>query len=435
MSSFFLRRRPDDGIEGPLEAADLRGRLGGDSSVSIEPQGPFVAARDLCAVGSRTAVRLAESLELPAPAVTGPLRVLVAWVVAVDLLAAVGIGAALWAETQTRASWSGFAVVAALALAASLLAMGHRNALAFAALVSLAVASQGAVAASARGGGSWIWPAAHAAAAVQSALLAVLLWRRRRVLERALGIPRGSRSPAADAPGLAAALVAFGSAYALYACIVFAYHRAVYPRAHAPITLVVWGTGAGAMAVRASLYLLLAIAAMWLLYATGGSRSRVIDGLGLRFSKLASTLLAAAMLFCAVFLGLAAIDSLMTLLASAGPAPEAVASFRQTLGEEASRSSSAAPSPAVLLYAGFLGPVAEELVFRGVLYSALRRRLPNAAAIACSALAFAALHPYQAALFQVAIVGVLFASAYDRTRSLWPSILAHSAWNLVLTLG
>ena len=55
---------------------------------------------------------------------------------------------------------------------------------------------------------------------------------------------------------------------------------------------------------------------------------------------------------------------------------------------------------AIFLYAGLLGPFAEELVFRGVLFRALRARLPLVVAIVLSALAFALLHPYRAAIYR-----------------------------------
>jgi len=81
-----------------------------------------------------------------------------------------------------------------------------------------------------------------------------------------------------------------------------------------------------------------------------------------------------------------------------------------------------------------LGPFAEEIVFRGVLFRTLRARMPLALAIVLSAAAFALLHPYRAAIYQVGLVGVLSAWVYHRTGSLWPSIVAHAAWNTMLTL-
>jgi membrane protease YdiL (CAAX protease family) len=140
----------------------------------------------------------------------------------------------------------------------------------------------------------------------------------------------------------------------------------------------------------------------------------------------------AGLLYFAVFLGLTAADALVTLLARSGSG--AVAAFHRAIGEEAGHSSAAPATVAILLYAGVLAPFGEELVFRGVLFRALRARLPVAVAIVLSALAFALLHPYRAAIYQVALVGILSGWVYHRTGSLWPSILAHAAWNTMLTL-
>jgi membrane protease YdiL (CAAX protease family) len=80
-------------------------------------------------------------------------------------------------------------------------------------------------------------------------------------------------------------------------------------------------------------------------------------------------------------------------------------------------------------------PVVEELLFRGVLYGTLRRGLAPLPAALASAAVFAVAHGYgavgSAAVFAS---GVLWALAYERTRSLLPCVLAHAASNLLATL-
>ena len=80
-------------------------------------------------------------------------------------------------------------------------------------------------------------------------------------------------------------------------------------------------------------------------------------------------------------------------------------------------------------------PVIEELTFRGLLYGTLRARLGVWPAALASAAIFALPHGYGAAgSLSVLMSGVLWAIAYERTRSLLPGLLAHSANNLMSTL-
>ncbi len=79
-------------------------------------------------------------------------------------------------------------------------------------------------------------------------------------------------------------------------------------------------------------------------------------------------------------------------------------------------------------------PVLEELLFRGLLYGTLRLRFGPGPATAVSAGVFALAHGYGAVGFaSVLMSGVLWAVAYERTRSLLPGILAHAANNVQAT--
>jgi membrane protease YdiL (CAAX protease family) len=84
---------------------------------------------------------------------------------------------------------------------------------------------------------------------------------------------------------------------------------------------------------------------------------------------------------------------------------------------------------------GLWAPFGEEVAFRGVLYPALRTRFSVAGAAALSAALFAVAHGYGVAGFAAVFwSGVIWAAAYERTRSLWPCIIAHSAGNLAATV-
>ena len=80
-------------------------------------------------------------------------------------------------------------------------------------------------------------------------------------------------------------------------------------------------------------------------------------------------------------------------------------------------------------------PFVEELTFRGVVFGSLRVWLPAVPAALLSAVLFAGAHGYGATGFaSVLWSGIVWALAYERTRSLWPSILAHTANNLLVNI-
>lgn len=78
-------------------------------------------------------------------------------------------------------------------------------------------------------------------------------------------------------------------------------------------------------------------------------------------------------------------------------------------------------------------PLCEELWFRALLYTSLRTRFGVATSILASATLFAAVHYPEtlvltAALFFPAALSSLW---YERTRSLWPNVIAHSLFNFL----
>lgn len=76
-----------------------------------------------------------------------------------------------------------------------------------------------------------------------------------------------------------------------------------------------------------------------------------------------------------------------------------------------------------------LAPVAEELLFRGVLYPALRDLGHQRMAIAASSLLFAAIHGSMALMLPLTVLAVLLVWLYERTGSIVAPILMHSAFN------
>jgi membrane protease YdiL (CAAX protease family) len=79
-------------------------------------------------------------------------------------------------------------------------------------------------------------------------------------------------------------------------------------------------------------------------------------------------------------------------------------------------------------------PVVEEITFRGLLFATLRTRMGLLPAAALSAAVFALPHDYGVGgSLSVFWSGLIWAVAYERTKSLLPGILAHAANNAIST--
>jgi len=93
--------------------------------------------------------------------------------------------------------------------------------------------------------------------------------------------------------------------------------------------------------------------------------------------------------------------------------------------------------PAVLsifFLAVVVAPICEELVFRGFLFGFLRSRCGAPLAALASSALFAVLHGYSGTgLALVFVFGLVFAWIYQRSGSLLPGIVAHAAFNFVVT--
>lgn len=81
---------------------------------------------------------------------------------------------------------------------------------------------------------------------------------------------------------------------------------------------------------------------------------------------------------------------------------------------------------------GIVGPIAEEVFFRGFAYQALRRRFGATAGIFTSALLFAVVHGNPVGLVPIFGIGIVLAFLYERTGSLAAPIGLHCANNLLV---
>ena len=96
---------------------------------------------------------------------------------------------------------------------------------------------------------------------------------------------------------------------------------------------------------------------------------------------------------------------------------------------EAARNGDALTVVLFVIALGVLPGICEELLFRGFLYTFLRRRMGALLSMVISATVFAGVHLDKGAFLQLFILGFAFAFVFERTRSLIPCMVAHCMWN------
>lgn len=84
---------------------------------------------------------------------------------------------------------------------------------------------------------------------------------------------------------------------------------------------------------------------------------------------------------------------------------------------------------AVFLALVVITPVFEELIFRGVLFRGLRRRLPFWAAALVVSLLFAVAHQQWNVAADTMALGLVLCALVEKTNSIWPGILLHALKN------
>lgn len=82
-----------------------------------------------------------------------------------------------------------------------------------------------------------------------------------------------------------------------------------------------------------------------------------------------------------------------------------------------------------ILAGSILIPLAEELLFRGIIFAELRRAFKPAVAILLNALIFAVFHMNLPQAGYVFVAGIVFAAAYYWSESLWLPIVLHMVYN------
>ncbi|MAS91563.1 MAG: hypothetical protein CMO55_00080 [Verrucomicrobiales bacterium] len=87
------------------------------------------------------------------------------------------------------------------------------------------------------------------------------------------------------------------------------------------------------------------------------------------------------------------------------------------------------------LIAGLVAPICEEVIFRGFLWGGLTPRFGGIPAAVLTSALFALLHGYsQVGLIATFGYGLVFCWMFARSGSLWPGIIAHGLFNIVVLL-
>lgn len=80
-------------------------------------------------------------------------------------------------------------------------------------------------------------------------------------------------------------------------------------------------------------------------------------------------------------------------------------------------------------------PIAEEVIFRGLVYTRLRRAIPAWLACLITSLAFGLLHGQIIWVSYAFVMGVALTMVFERTKTLWASIIVHITFNLFGSYG
>jgi len=86
----------------------------------------------------------------------------------------------------------------------------------------------------------------------------------------------------------------------------------------------------------------------------------------------------------------------------------------------------------IALAVGIAAPVGEEILFRGLVFRALRSSHGQRVAYVASALLFAGLHMEPSAILPYLVLGLAFGAVYEATGTLIAPIALHAMWNVVV---
>ena len=82
-----------------------------------------------------------------------------------------------------------------------------------------------------------------------------------------------------------------------------------------------------------------------------------------------------------------------------------------------------------------VAPLAEETIFRGYIYGVVRQYLGRWPAILINSAVFALIHAHVPAVLGLFVLAVFLSLVYERTGSLWSTIMVHAIFNAVTVVG
>ncbi|MBD7913542.1 CPBP family intramembrane metalloprotease [Clostridium sp. Sa3CUN1] len=88
-----------------------------------------------------------------------------------------------------------------------------------------------------------------------------------------------------------------------------------------------------------------------------------------------------------------------------------------------------------IITVGIVAPIAEEFLFRGVVYNTLNRKISVRWTIIIQAILFGVFHGNLIQGSYATLLGVIFGYVTYKTKSLWPAIIMHMTNNLVATMA
>lgn len=103
--------------------------------------------------------------------------------------------------------------------------------------------------------------------------------------------------------------------------------------------------------------------------------------------------------------------------------------------QETSRLVYQSPFLVQMLGLGILVPVAEELVYRGLLFKRMRQNMPFKTAMIFSALIFGVIHGNLVQFIYAGVLGLALAYLYEKTNSLKAPVILHVAMNITSVLA
>lgn len=88
------------------------------------------------------------------------------------------------------------------------------------------------------------------------------------------------------------------------------------------------------------------------------------------------------------------------------------------------------PAPIMIFMIGILGPIMEEMLFRGMIYGKLRRAFSAWPAIVMSALLFGVFHMNLVQGIYASVLGIALGFVREKTGTVWGSVVVHMVFNL-----